>query len=191
MLAQLKTSCILLLLSTILLGGLYPAAVTLVAQVVFPHRANGSLLRDGDRVAGSELVGQPFSQPGYFWGRLSATSRMPYDAAASSGSNFGPFHPGLREAAEARLAALAPHGPSADVPVDLVTASASGLDPHASPAAAEFQVPRVARARGMSEEAVREQVRRHTQGRTLGVLGEPRVDVLRLNRALDGRGEGS
>ena len=186
MLQQLRTATLLLITMTILTGGVYPLVVTAIAQVVFPKQANGSLLQQYEQLAGSELIGQPFSRPEYFWGRLSATSPLPYNAAASSGSNFGPLNPGLKEAAEARIAALQATGSAEEsIPVDLVTASASGLDPHISPAAAEFQVPRIAQARKMSEDAVREVVRQHTAGRQFGILGEPRVNVLHLNLALD------
>lgn len=186
MLIQLRTSLLILLTLTLLTGVVYPLAVTGIAQVVFPHRANGSLMTQGERVVGSELIGQQFSDPKYFWGRLSATSPVPYNAAASSGSNYGPLHPELRSAAEKRIAALTADGTSAvAIPVDLVTASGSGLDPHISPAAAEFQVPRVAKARGLTEDSVRILVSRNLQPRQWGILGEPSVHVLRLNLALD------
>jgi K+-transporting ATPase ATPase C chain len=188
MLQQLRTATLILIALTILTGGVYPLVVTAIAQVVFPSAANGSLIRQGEQVVGSDLIGQPFSRPDYFWGRLSATAPVPYNAAASSGSNFGPLHPGLKAAAEARISALKAAGSTGtSIPVDLVTASASGLDPHISPAAAEFQVPRIAASRKMSEEDVRALVRQNTVGRQLGVLGEPRVNVLRLNLALDQR----
>ena len=188
MIQQLRTATLVLVAMTVLTGGVYPLVVTAIAQVAFPRQANGSLIQQTEQITGSELIGQPFSRPEYFWGRLSATGPFPYNAAASSGSNFGPLHPGLKEAAEARISALRTVGSSGKtVPVDLVTASGSGLDPHISPAAAEFQAPRVARSRKMSEDAVRELVRQHTEGRQLGVLGEPRVNVLRLNLALDQR----
>ncbi|MBI1324700.1 potassium-transporting ATPase subunit KdpC [bacterium] len=175
-----------LLVMTVLTGVLYPLTVTVIARLVFPDRAEGSLIREGGAVLGSDAIGQSFSRPEYFWGRLSATSRMPYDASASSGTNYGPLHPDLKKAAEGRIAALKTHPvPDGAIPADLVTASASGLDPHISPAAAEYQVRRVASARGISEEAVREVVRLHSSGRFLGILGEPRVHVLRLNLALD------
>lgn len=183
MLQSMRAAIAALLGLTVVTGGLYPLVVTAVARWVFPHQSSGSLLTLGDRPAGSEWIGQPFSKPEYFWGRLSATSPLPYNAAASSGSNFGPLHPGLREAAQGRLRALGVG--KQPVPVDLVTASASGLDPHISPAAAEVQVPRVAAARRMDEEAVRAVVRQHTEGRQWGILGEPRVHVLRVNLALD------
>lgn len=186
MIQQLRTATLVLFALTILTGGVYPLVVTTIAQVMFPRQANGSLLQQGEQFAGSELIGQPFSRPEYFWGRLSATGPHPYNAAASSGSNFGPLHPGLQEAAEARVSALHAAASAREaVPVDLVTASGSGLDPHISPAAAEFQLSRIAASRRMPEEAVRELVRQSTEGRQLGVLGEPRVNVLRLNLALD------
>lgn len=186
MLRHLRTAVLMLLVMTFITGGLYPLAVTTVARFVFPNQADGSIItRDGKGV-GSELIGQPFSKPEYFWGRLSATGPFPYNAGASSGSNFGPLHPDLKKAAESRIAALKEAGSTGErLPVDLVTASASGLDPHISPAAAEFQVPRIAAARKMTEEAVRKLVARYTEGRQLGLLGEPRVNVLRLNLALD------
>jgi K+-transporting ATPase ATPase C chain len=156
-------------------------------EAAFPHQANGSLIvRDGKSV-GSALLGQPFSDPRYFWGRPSATGPVAYNGGSSSGSNQGPTNPALAEAVKARIQALrdADPGNAAPVPVDLVTASGSGLDPHISPAAAEYQIRRVARARGLSETAVRELVGAHTRGRQLGVLGEPVVEVLPLNLALD------
>jgi K+-transporting ATPase ATPase C chain len=186
MIQQLRTAALVLIALTVLTGGLYPLLVTAIAQVAFPAQAQGSLMHQGEQVVGSELIGQPFSRPDYFWGRLSATGPVPYNAAASSGSNFGPLHPGLKEAVKARMAALRAAGSVGKaIPVDLVTASASGLDPHISPAAAEFQASRVAASRKMSEDAVREFIRQSTEGRQLGVLGEPRVNVLRLNLALD------
>ncbi|MBI1249358.1 potassium-transporting ATPase subunit KdpC [bacterium] len=186
MLQQLRPAVMLLIVLTLVTGGIYPAVVTAIAQVAFPHQANGSLIKDDNQSVGSELIGQHFSQPEYFWGRLSATQPVPYNAAASSGSNFGPLHPDLKDAAEARIEDLRTEGSEdRDVPVDLVTSSASGLDPHISPAAAEFQVPRIAKGRRISEETVRQLVHQHTQGRQFGVLGEPRVNVLQLNLALD------
>jgi K+-transporting ATPase ATPase C chain len=168
---------------TLITGVIYPLIVTGIAKVAFAHQAEGSLLSPG----GSELIGQPFDDPKYFWGRLSATAPMPYNAAASSGSNLGPTNPALVEAVKARLDALRSADPenTALVPVDLATASGSGLDPHISPAAAVFQAPRIARLRHLSLERVRELIARLTQSRTLGVLGEPRVNVLTLNMALD------
>jgi K+-transporting ATPase ATPase C chain len=166
---------------------LYPLAVTGLARLAFPAQAGGSLIvRDG-RVVGSRLVGQAFDDPRFFWGRPSATRPAPYDASASSGSNLGPANPALAAAVRARIGALraADSGATGPVPVDLVTASASGLDPHISPAAAEFQAGRVARARGLDAEAVRALVRAHTEGPTLGLLGEARVNVLELNLALE------
>lgn len=177
----------MLVLLTVITGLAYPLAVTGMAQMLFPHWANGSLIvRDG-QIAGSELIGQPFDDPRYFWGRPSATAPFPYNAAASAGSNLGPGNPILEQVVKARIAALHAADPSntQPVPVDLVTASASGLDPHISVAATLYQVPRVARARGLTEEEVEALVRRFTAGRQLGVLGEPRVNVLNLNLALD------
>jgi K+-transporting ATPase ATPase C chain len=175
---------------TLLTGVLYPLAVTGVAQVLFPARANGSLIVQAGRPVGSALVGQPFDDPKYFWGRLSATGPFAYNSAASSGSNYGPSSDALLEAARGRVEALraADPGNAAPIPVDLVTASGSGLDPHVSPAAARWQVPRVARARGLAPQAVEALVAEHTRGRQLGFLGEPRVNVLALNLALDAHG---
>jgi K+-transporting ATPase ATPase C chain len=184
----LRPAATLLGIFTLVTGVAYPAAVTLVAQLVFPSTANGSLLvRDG-HVAGSALIGQSFDDVRYFWGRPSATSAVPYDARASMGSNLGPTNPALVAAVHERVAALrAAHPEHAEVPVpvDLVTASASGLDPHISPGAALYQAGRVARARGLSSERVRSLVEAHVEGRSFGILGEPRVNVLRLNLALD------
>lgn len=183
---QLRTALTMLAFFTVLTGVIYPALITVTAQAIFPHRANGSLIEMDGRIVGSELIGQQFSGDEYFWGRLSATGPVPYNAAASSGSNFGPLHPGLLEAAAPRIAALRSSGDSTTpIPVDLVTSSASGLDPHITPAAAEFQVERVARARGISKEIVRQAVARHTQGRAWSILGEPTVNVLLLNLELD------
>lgn len=188
MFQHLRTATLVLVAMSLLTGGVYPLLVTVVAQVALPAQANGSLIYQENKIVGSTLIGQPFSRPEYFWGRLSATGPVPYNGGASSGSNFGPLHPGLKEAAEARLAALRAAGASEkSAPVDLLTASASGLDPHISPAAAEFQVRRVALARKIPDDVVRELVRTFTEGRQLGLLGEPRVNVLRLNLALDRR----
>lgn len=176
----------LLALLTLLTGVVYPLGVTLAAQGLFPRKASGSLLRRDGAVVGSELIGQAFSGVAYFWGRPSATTPGPYNGGSSAGSNLGPSNPALAEAVRARVAALRAAGDAAGpVPIDLVTASASGLDPHISPAAAYHQVSRVARARGLAEARVRELVERAVEGRTFGVLGEPRVNVLRLNFALD------
>ncbi|TAL84135.1 MAG: potassium-transporting ATPase subunit KdpC [Rhodanobacter sp.] len=183
----LRQSFMLLLVLTMITGALYPLAATGLAQLVFPHQANGSLIvRDGKPV-GSSLIGQSFTDPKYFWGRPSATSPNPYNAASSSGSNQGPTNPALADAVKQRIDALRAVDPAntAPVPVDLVTASASGLDPQISPAAAQYQVARVARLRHLSLAQVQSLVRRYTQGRQLGILGEPRVNVLQLNLALD------
>lgn len=172
---------------TLLTGVLYPLLVTAAAQLAFPERARGSLLVEDGKVVGSRLVGQPFADPKYFWGRPSATSPVAYNAGASAASNLGPTNDALTKAAADRVEALRAVDPEngAPVPVDLVTASGSGLDPHISPAAAAYQLRRVARARRLSEERVRQLVAAHTEGRDLGVLGEPRVNVLLLNLALD------
>jgi len=187
MFAQVKPAIIILALMTILTGFLYPLAITGIALVLFPGQANGSMIVQGDHLSGSSLVGQPFDRPEYFWGRPSATGPFPYNAAASSGSNLGPTNPALEEAVQARIDALQAVDPgnTQPIPVDLVTASASGLDPHISQAAAIYQLPRVARERDLSEEQVLTLVNEHTQGRQLGFLGEPRVNVLLLNLALD------
>ncbi len=181
-----RTSAIVLLAMTLLTGVVYPCLVTAIAQLLFPYRARGSILEVDGKAVGSELIGQSFSEPGYFWGRLSTTAPFPYNAAASSGSNFGPLHPDLKGCALRRIAALRAHDPQiASVPVDLVTSSGSGLDPHISPAAAWIQVKRVAAARKMPEADLRKLVARYIEPRQLGLLGEPRVNVLRLNLALD------
>ncbi len=184
---QLRTTLVSFALLSIILGLIYPLVVTGVAQVVFPYQANGSVMAANGRPTGSALIGQPFDDPKYFWGRLSATSPFPYNSAASSGSNYGPMNPAYLQAVQARIDALkaADPGNAAPIPVDLVTASGSGLDPQISVAAALYQVPRVARIRHMSEEAVRRLVAQYTENRQLGFLGEPRVDVLQLNLALD------
>ncbi|AHI63725.1 potassium-transporting ATPase subunit KdpC [Burkholderia thailandensis] len=168
-------------------GLAYPAVMTVLGQAVFPSQANGSLIEKDGKVVGSALIGQQFDAPQYFWGRLSATSPMPYNAAGSGGSNLGPLNPSLKDQVKGRLDALRAAGTdlSQPVPVDLVTASASGLDPEISPAAADYQVARVARARKMPEADVRRLVADNTAGRQFGVLGEPRVNVLKLNLALD------
>ena len=195
MLSQLRPALVSLDLFTLLTGLLYPVVVTGLAQVIFPWQANGSLIVRNGQPVGSVLIGQPLDDPKYFWGGLSATSPVPYTAfhadklTGSSGSNYGPLHPALLEAVQTRIKALRDADPTnmAPIPVDLVTASGSGLDPHISPAAAAYQVGRVAQARGWSEETVRQFVAQHTQGRTLGLLGEPRVNVLQVNLALDKR----
>lgn len=188
MMNLLRPAAVLLGLFTLTTGVAYPFVVTGVAQIAFPEQANGSLiLRDG-RTVGSALIGQAFDDPRYFWGRPSATSPVSYDARASTGSNIGPTSPALLASVRDRVAALRsahPEHAGQPVPVDLVTASASGLDPDISPAAALFQVGRVARARGLNKDRVRSLVERSVEGRSLGVLGEPRVNVLRLNVALD------
>jgi K+-transporting ATPase ATPase C chain len=168
-------------------GVAYPLVVTGIGRLAFPSQAGGSVIERDGRAVGSTLLGQPFSSPGYFWGRPSATAPQPYNGAASTGTNQAPTNPALAEAVAARVATLraADPGNLAPVPVDLVTASGSGLDPHISTAAAEYQVKRVAAARAMSAERVRELVAMHTDGRVLGILGEPRVNVLELNLALD------
>ena len=184
---HLRPALSMLLVLTLLTGVVYPLTVTGLAQLVFPQQANGSLIvRDG-KVIGSELIGQHFDDPKYFWGRPSATSPFPYNAAASSGSNLGPTNPALIEAVKIRVAALRAADPDneAPVPVDLVTASGSGLDPHITPAAALYQAHRVARLRGLAENQVKDLVARSTEGRQFGFLGEPRVNVLKLNLALD------
>jgi K+-transporting ATPase ATPase C chain len=184
---QLKPAVMTFLVLTILTGLVYPLTVTGLAQLLFPHQANGSVIvRDG-KIIGSELIGQYFDAPKYFWGRPSATSPDPYNAASSSGSNLGPTNPALAEAVKARIAALkeADPGNEAPIPVDLVTASGSGLDPHISPASAAYQASRVARTRGLQEDVVRQLVMQYTEGRQLGFLGERRVNVLLLNLALD------
>ena len=175
-------------LMTLLTGVLYPVVITGLAQLFFPTQANGSLVEVNGMARGSRLIGQPFSAPGYLWSRPSATGPTPYNGAASSGSNQGPSNPALHDAVAARIAELraADSTLSRPVPVDLVTASASGLDPHVSLAAAAGQVPRIARARGMTPEAVQAVVSAHTEGRFLGVFGEPRVNVLLVNLAFDG-----
>jgi len=185
--SQLRPALVLLVALHVLTGLVYPLVVTGVAQVAWPGKANGSVVKVDGKDFGSALIGQPFSASGYFWSRPSATSPLPYDASASSGSNFGPTSPALADAVRARIAALrsADPGLAGPIPVDLVTASGSGLDPDISGAAALVQVPRVARARGLSEDQLRQLVRTQIEGRALGFLGEPRVNVLALNVALD------
>ena len=172
---------------TLLTGIVYPFAVTGLAQALFPRQANGSLIKINEEKTASELVGQPFSEPRYFWGRPSATTPVAYNGASSAGSNLGPSNPALKEAVQKRIAALLAADPEnrLPIPVDLVTASGSGLDPHISPAAALYQVPRVAKARGIDEKKVAELVRMHIRDRQFGILGEPTVHVLHLNMALD------
>jgi K+-transporting ATPase ATPase C chain len=189
MLRQLRQAFLLLLVLSILTGIVYPVAFTVVAQTLFPWQADGSLIyREGQPVA-SALIGQQFTDPKYFWSRPSATTPMPYNAGSSNASNTGPTNPDLVKAVQERIANLKKADPGNDrpIPVDLVTSSASGLDPHISPAAAEYQVARVAKARSLDAETVRRLVARHTQGRTLGLLGEPRVNVIELNLDLDGQ----
>ncbi len=186
---HIKPAIVMLLLFTALTGIAYPLAVTFIAQMVFPSQANGSFLGSTEQPLGSELIGQPFTRPEYFWGRPSATSPASYNGGASSGSNQGPINPALMDAVQARVKALRDADPShlEAVPVDLVTASASGLDPQISPAAAAYQISRVATARHMTPDSVRELVKRYTEARQWGVLGESRVNVLKLNLALDHR----
>ncbi len=183
-----KTALALLILLTILTGVIYPLAITGIAQLIYPVKANGSMIFIERKHAGSDLIGQPFSSPGYFFGRPSATTPNPYNGASSLGSNYGPLNPqyldSVRE--QVRLLAAEDTGGDRPVPVDLVTASASGLDPHISIAAAEYQVGRIARIRHLPVDVVHRLVEVYTEGRQFGFLGEPRVNVLRLNLALDG-----
>lgn len=191
--SQIRPALVSLLLLTLLTGLAYPLLVTGLAQVLFPQQANGSLIVQDGRVVGSALIGQAFDDPQYFWGRLSATGTFPYNAfnaenlTASSGSNYGPLNPALLALVQGRIDALKAADPNniLPIPVDLVTASASGLDPHISPAAAAYQLDRVARARGLEVAVVKQLIEQHTQGRDFGLLGEPRVNVLELNLALD------
>lgn len=187
-LKHLRSSVISILLFTVLLGLLYPLAVTGIAQLIFPGKANGGLIQKDGKSLGSELIGQPFSDPRYFWSRPSATGPVAYNAGASSGSNYGPLNPALFDAVQKRIKDLKDADPqnTKPIPVDLVTASGSGLDPHISVAAALYQLPRVARNRNMSEGQIRSLVDQFTEGRQLGFLGEPRVNVLKLNLALNG-----
>jgi len=189
MTALLRPALMLFFTLTLITGVVYPLAVTAIAQVVFPHQANGSIVTVNGKHVGSELVGQQFTAPGYFWGRPSATAPNPYNAAASSGSNLGPLNPALLDAVHARIDALkaANPGNTQAVPVDLVTTSASGLDPDISLAAAYYQATRVAKARNVNVEQVNALIEQHAERPWLGVFGEPRVNVLRLNLALDGK----
>jgi len=173
---------------TVLLGIIYPLAVTALAQLVFPRQAAGSLIERDGKVIGSSLIGQPFSGPGYFHSRPSAAGSG-YDGTASGGTNLGPTSQKLMDSVKAAAESLREENPGSPVPIDMVTASASGLDPHITPAAAEFQVPRIARERRLSEDEVRRIVREHAEGRQFGILGEPRVNVLELNLALDERND--
>ena len=173
------------LATTVLLGIIYPLVVTGIAQVVFPKQANGELIKSGDKLVGSHLIGQPFTAPGYFWSRPSAAGSAGYDPTASGGSNLGPTNKALQDRVNASVQQLQPTNPSAPIPADLVTTSGSGLDPDISPASAAFQIPRVAKERGISEQDVQAAVARHTKGRQFGFLGEPRVNVLDLNLDLD------
>lgn len=173
------------LATTVLLGIIYPLVVTGLAQMLFPKQANGELIKQGDKLVGSHLIGQPFTAPGYFYSRPSAAGAAGYDPTASGGSNLGPTNKTLIDRVDASVKALQPTNPSTPIPADLVTTSGSGLDPHISPAAAEFQIPRVVHERGMSEQDVRALVQKHTEGRQFGFLGEPRVNVLDLNLDLD------
>lgn len=188
MTALLRPSIVMLAVLTLLTGAIYPLVVTAVAQIAFPHAANGSLIEQDGKVLGSELIGQPFSDPRHFWSRPSATVPFAYNSASSAGSNLGPTHRVLIDAVKQRVAALHASDPgnTSPIPVDLVTASASGLDPHISAAAAEWQAGRVARVRGLSRAQVDALVASATEGRLFGLLGEPRVNVLKLNLALDG-----
>ncbi|HEX8992705.1 MAG TPA: potassium-transporting ATPase subunit KdpC [Anaerolineales bacterium] len=193
MLAQFRPALLILLALTVITGVIYPLAITGIAQLVFPHQANGSLIYRNGKPVGSELIGQQFDDPKYFWGRLSATGDFPYNAfnaqtsTGSSGSNYGPLNSALLKAVQDRVNALkaADPGNHTPIPVDLVTASGSGLDPNISVAAALYQAPRVARLRGLSLDQVEKLIAQYTQGRQLGFLGEPRVNVLELNLALD------
>jgi K+-transporting ATPase ATPase C chain len=187
MLTLIRNSLMSLLLFTLLTGFIYPLVITGIAQLFFPHQANGSIIMKNGKAVGSELIGQQFDDPKYFWGRLSATTPYPYNGASSSGSNLGPTNPDLMKVSQARIDAFHSAEPTniASIPVDLVTASASGLDPHISPAAAEYQIHRVAMARGVDDARIRDIVVRNTRGRWLGLIGEPVVNVLMLNMALD------
>ncbi len=185
---MIKNAVMSLFVLTVLTGIIYPLAVTGISQAVFPERANGSIIMKDGKPVGSALVGQQFDGPGYFWGRPSATTPYPYNGALSSGSNLGPDNPALVREVQARVNALHAAGPGnkKPIPVDLVTSSGSGLDPDISPAAALYQAGRVARARGLAEAQVRALIRANTTGRFLGIFGEPAVNVLKLNLALEG-----
>jgi potassium-transporting ATPase KdpC subunit len=185
--SQIRPALTIFVLLMLVTGVAYPGLVTLVAQGVFPHQANGSVVTKGNKIVGSELIGQPFDDARYFWGRPSATDPFPYNAGSSGGSNRGPTNSDLLKDVEENVKKMREAHPdqSGPVPIDLVTASASGLDPHISPAAAGYQVIRVANAHKKSPDEIRKLVAAHTEGRTLGLLGEPRVNVLRLNLALD------
>ena len=185
---QLRKSFIIMILMTVITGVLYPLAVTGIAQLIFPEKANGSLIRRDGKAVGSELIGQPFSEPKYFWSRLSATSPFAYNAGASTGSNLGPLNSALLDGVKKRIKELKAADPlnTGPIPVDLVTASGSGLDPHISVASAFYQLPRVARNRKVSEEQVRSILNQCTEDRQFGFLGEARVNVLMLNLSLDG-----
>ncbi len=187
MIKQLKPAILSLLVLTVLTGLIYPLAITGIAQLIFPRQANGSLIVQNGQPVGSQLIGQPFDDPRYFWGRLSATSPYPDNAASSSGSNLGPSNPALIAEVQARIQALkaADPGNNQPIPVDLVTSSGSGLDPDISVAAALYQAPRVARLRGLTLEQVQALIQKYTEPRMLFILGEPRVNVLQLNLALD------
>ena len=187
MFRHLKIIVILLVAITILTGIIYPLVITGVAQALFNHQANGSLISDNGKTVGSELIGQPFSDPKYFWGRLSATADVPYNASASSGSNFSQENPALLDAVQRRINALKTVDPGNNdpIPVDLVTASGSGLDPDISVAAANYQTARVARYRAVDKSVIADLVSKYTEGRQFGIFGEPRVNVLKLNLALD------
>jgi K+-transporting ATPase ATPase C chain len=184
---QLRSAFLVFLLLTVITGIIYPLTITVVAQTLFRHQANGSIILKNGKPAGSSLIGQSFDDPKYFWGRLSATSPTAFNASVSSGSNFGPMNPALRQSTEARIKSLqnADPGNNSPIPVDLVMACASGLDPHISIAAAMYQIPRVARLRGIPQEEIVKIVRENTQGRFIGIIGEPVVNVLLLNMALD------
>ncbi len=187
MVTMLRNSVMSLLLFTLLTGIIYPLAVTGIAQIIFPHKANGSIIMKNGKPVGSELIGQQFNDPKYFWGRLSATTPYPYNGGSSTGSNLGPNNQDLMKAVQTRIDSLRAADPAnqSKIPVDLVTASASGLDPHISPAAAEYQIRRVATARGLDDARIRDIVAKNTKGRWLGVIGEPVVNVLELSLALD------